>query len=65
MPEHVDSTDEEDRREMFGEARDRGLDTVVDALPDIEGRGKVTLAQEDRSLVKPVRVGYRSSTASG
>ncbi|MFE5542935.1 type ISP restriction/modification enzyme [Streptomyces sp. NPDC056534] len=52
--------DEADKREMFGEARDRHLNTVVGPLPGIQDQGSVTLAQEDRALLDPVRVGYRA-----
>ncbi|MEW2164014.1 type ISP restriction/modification enzyme [Streptomyces sp. NPDC007084] len=54
------AADEDEKREMFGEARDRDLNTVVGPLPGIQDRGFSTLAQEDRAMLTPVRVGYRA-----
>lgn len=54
------AADEADKREMFGEARDRNLHTTVGSLPGIQDRGAVPLAQERRGMLDPVRVGYRA-----
>ncbi|MFF9167236.1 MULTISPECIES: type ISP restriction/modification enzyme [unclassified Streptomyces] len=60
------AADEDEKLEMFlrpeerDKKQDRDLHTVVGALPGIEDRGKVTLAEEDRGVVEPVRVGYRA-----
>ncbi|MFF8354486.1 type ISP restriction/modification enzyme [Streptomyces chartreusis] len=54
------AADEADKKDMFGEARDRNLHTKVGPLPGIQDRGPVTLAQEHRSMLDPVRVGYRA-----
>ncbi|MFF3614647.1 type ISP restriction/modification enzyme [Streptomyces sp. NPDC002580] len=60
------AADEEEKLEMFlrldqlGKPQDRELHSLVDSLPGVEDRGRVTLAQETRDAVEPVRVGYRA-----
>ncbi len=51
--------DLEERRALFGEARDRKITTVVGALPGFSSTGR-SLADERGSLPQPIRVGYRS-----
>jgi Type ISP C-terminal specificity domain/N-6 DNA Methylase len=53
------AADTERRRELFGEARDRKLNTPVDPLPGIASH-RGTLAQESGPHLEPVRIGYRS-----
>ncbi|PZH02714.1 DNA methyltransferase [Streptomyces sp. NTH33] len=60
------AADEEEKLEMFlradqrGKPQDRELHSLVDSLPGVEERGRVTLAEETRGVVEPVRVGYRA-----
>ncbi|OIV36522.1 hypothetical protein BIV57_15820 [Mangrovactinospora gilvigrisea] len=54
------SASRDDRRLLFGEARDRTIDSVVQPLPGMPSHEGVTLAQEYRPHLAPVRVGYRS-----
>ncbi|MGW2696117.1 type ISP restriction/modification enzyme [Streptomyces sp. NPDC001296] len=54
------AADTERRRTMFGEARDRHLDSSVDPLPGVTGYDRTPLRTEDRPQADPVRVGYRA-----
>ncbi|MEU2772593.1 type ISP restriction/modification enzyme [Streptomyces sp. NPDC007162] len=54
------AADTETRRTMFGEARDRNLDKIVDPLPGIPDHGDTPLKDENRPYIEPIRVGYRS-----
>lgn len=51
---------EAERGELFGEARDRTIDSRVSPLPGIPGHDGTTLRQERRPQPDPVPVGYRS-----
>ncbi|MEV4996947.1 type ISP restriction/modification enzyme [Streptomyces niveus] len=50
----------DDRRELFGEARDRTIDSRVAPLPGVPGYDSTPLCQEQRPQPEPVQVGYRS-----
>ncbi len=53
------SSDADERRELFHEARDRDLHSIVDPLPGITGHGG-TLAEASGEPLKPIRVGFRA-----
>ena len=54
------AADTDSRREMFGEARDRNLESIVRPLPGLPDHGQVSLKDEHRPHIEPVQVGYRS-----
>lgn len=54
------AADTDRRRTMFGEARDRHLDSRVDPLPGVAGYDRTPLRAEQRPQAVPVRVGYRA-----
>lgn len=54
------AADTQRRRSMFGEARDRNLDSRADPLPGITGYDRTILRDEYRPQPEPVRIGYRS-----
>ncbi|MFE0630834.1 type ISP restriction/modification enzyme [Streptomyces sp. NPDC058864] len=54
------AADPERRRVMFGEARDRHLDSKVAPLPGIAGYDTTPLRTEHSSQAKSVRIGYRA-----
>ncbi|WP_165845670.1 type ISP restriction/modification enzyme [Streptacidiphilus pinicola] len=54
------AADAERRRELFGEARDRTIDSLVEPLPGTHGYDRTPLREERRDQPTPVRVAYRS-----
>ncbi|MGW3669150.1 type ISP restriction/modification enzyme [Streptomyces sp. NPDC005141] len=54
------AADTERRRRMFGEARDRDLDSHVEPLPDIAGYDRTPLRTEHRPQADSIRVAYRA-----
>jgi hypothetical protein len=54
------AADGEERRALFGEARDRTIDSLVTPLPGTSGYDATPLRREQREQPEPVEVGYRS-----
>lgn len=52
--------DASERRKLFGEARDRTIDSRVEPLAQTNGYDMTPLRQEQRPQPDPVQVGYRS-----